>query len=45
VGGSVEAASIVNRVMPQYSAIARAAHVSGTIVLHALSRRMERCRN
>lgn len=36
VGGSVQAASIVNRVMPEYPAIARTAHVSGTIVLHAI---------
>jgi TonB family protein len=35
VGGSVEAASIVDQVMPQYPAIAKTAHVSGTIVLHA----------
>jgi protein TonB len=36
VGGSVQAASIINRVMPQYPAIAKTAHVSGTIVLHAI---------
>jgi TonB family protein len=36
VGGGVEAASIINRVMPQYPAIAKTAHVSGTIVLHAI---------
>jgi protein TonB len=35
VGGSVEAASIVDQVMPQYPAIAKTAHVSGTIGLHA----------
>jgi periplasmic protein TonB len=36
VGGSIEAASIVNRVVPQYPAIAKTAHVSGAIVLHAI---------
>jgi protein TonB len=36
VGGSVAAASIIKRVMPQYPAIAKTAHVSGTIVLHAI---------
>ena len=36
VGGSVEAASIISRVMPQYPVIARTAHVSGTIALHAI---------
>jgi periplasmic protein TonB len=36
VGGNVEAASIANRVLPQYPAIARTARISGTIVLHAI---------
>ena len=36
VGGSVEAASLINKVTPQYPPIAKTAHVSGTIVLHAV---------
>ena len=36
VGGSVEAASLVNKVTPEYPPIAKTAHVSGTIVLHAV---------
>jgi len=36
VGGSVEAASIINKVTPQYPPIAKTAHVSGTIILHAI---------
>lgn len=36
VGGLVEAALLVNRVVPAYPAPARAAHVSGTVVLHAI---------
>jgi periplasmic protein TonB len=36
VGGNVEAASIINKIAPQYPPIAKTAHVSGTIVLHAI---------
>jgi protein TonB len=36
VGGSVESASLINKVTPQYPPIAKTAHVSGTIVLHAV---------
>ena len=36
VGGNVEAASLLTRVVPQYPAMAIAAHVSGAIVLHAV---------
>jgi periplasmic protein TonB len=36
VGGSVEAASLMHRVVPQYPEIARLTHVSGTIVLRAI---------
>ncbi len=36
VGGNVQAASLVNKVEPQYPAIAKTAHVSGTVVLHAI---------
>ena len=36
VGGNVEAASLVNKVAPEYPPIARTAHVAGTIVLHAV---------
>jgi protein TonB len=36
VGGKVEAAAIVSQAMPQYPAIAKTAHVSGTVVLHAI---------
>src|ERR1700722_11123749 len=36
VGGNVQAASIVNKVMPEYPAIAKTAHISGTVVLHAI---------
>ena len=36
LGGNVEAASLINRVLPEYPAIARAAHISGTVVLHAI---------
>jgi protein TonB len=36
VGGSVEAASLIHRVVPQYPEIARLTHVSGTIVLRAI---------
>jgi periplasmic protein TonB len=36
VGGNVQAAALVNKVEPQYPAIAKTAHVSGTVVLHAI---------
>jgi protein TonB len=36
VGGNVEAASLINKVEPQYPPIAKTAHVSGTIILHAI---------
>lgn len=35
-GGLVQAALLVNRIVPGYPAIARTARVSGTIVLHAI---------
>jgi protein TonB len=36
VSEGVEAASIIRRVLPEYPEIARAAHVSGTVALHAI---------
>jgi periplasmic protein TonB len=36
VGGNVQAAALVNKVTPQYPPIAKTAHVSGTVVLHAI---------
>ncbi|HXJ17714.1 MAG TPA: TonB family protein [Candidatus Polarisedimenticolia bacterium] len=36
VGGNVQAASLVRKVQPVYPQIARTAHVSGTVVLHAI---------
>lgn len=36
VGGNVMAASIIRQVLPVYPAIARTAHISGTVVLHAI---------
>ena len=36
VGGNVEAASLLNKVAPEYPPIAKTAHVAGTIVLHAV---------
>jgi periplasmic protein TonB len=36
VGGNVEAASLINKTTPQYPPIAKTAHVSGTVVLHAI---------
>jgi periplasmic protein TonB len=36
VGGAVEAASLVKQVTPVYPPIAKEAHVSGTVVLHAI---------
>ena len=36
VGGNVEAASLINKVEPQYPPIAKTAHVAGTVILHAV---------
>jgi protein TonB len=36
VGGNVQAAALVNKVTPQYPPIAKTAHVSGTVILHAI---------
>jgi protein TonB len=36
VGGNVQQASLVNQVKPTYPQIAKTAHVSGTVVLHAI---------
>jgi periplasmic protein TonB len=36
VGGNVIAASLVHQVMPLYPPIAKTAHVTGTVVLHAI---------
>jgi protein TonB len=36
VGGNVESAALVNKVQPKYPPIAKTAHVSGTVVLHAI---------
>jgi periplasmic protein TonB len=36
VGGNVEAASLLNKVAPEYPPIAKTAHVSGTVILHAI---------
>jgi periplasmic protein TonB len=36
VGGNVEAAKLVDKVTPEYPPIAKSAHISGTVVLHAV---------
>ena len=36
VGGNVQAASLVHQVVPVYPPIAKTAHVSGTVILHAI---------
>jgi len=36
VGGNVQQASLVRQVQPSYPPLAKAAHVSGTVVLHAI---------
>ena len=36
VGGNVQAASLLHQVIPVYPAIAKTAHVSGTVILHAI---------
>jgi periplasmic protein TonB len=36
VGGQVQQASLVHQVLPQYPQIAKTAHISGTVILHAI---------
>ena len=36
LGGQVEAAKLINKVPPQYPEVAQSAHVTGTVVLHAV---------
>lgn len=36
VGGSVQSASLIRQVQPVYPPIAKTAHISGTVVLHAI---------
>jgi len=36
VGGNVESAKLIRKVTPAYPPIARSAHISGTVVLHAV---------
>ena len=36
VGGNVQAASLVSRVAPEYPETAKRAHISGTVMLHAI---------
>jgi protein TonB len=36
VGGNVQSAKIINQVQPTYPEIAKTAHISGTVVLHAI---------
>ncbi|MGB0035387.1 MAG: energy transducer TonB [Candidatus Acidiferrales bacterium] len=36
VGGQVQAASLIRQVMPTYPPIAKTAHISGTVMLHAI---------
>lgn len=36
LGGQVEAAKLINKVPPQYPEVAQSAHVTGTVVLHAI---------
>jgi protein TonB len=36
VGGQVEQGAILNRTTPEYPQIAKVAHISGTVVLHAI---------
>jgi len=36
VGGQVQQANLIHQVMPQYPQIAKTAHISGTVILHAI---------
>jgi protein TonB len=36
VGGNVQAAALVSQAKPEYPMIAKTAHVSGTVILHAI---------
>ena len=36
VGGNVQQANLIHQVMPQYPQIAKTAHISGTVILHAI---------
>ncbi len=36
VGGNVAAANLIHQVTPQYPPIAKTAHISGTVMLHAI---------
>jgi protein TonB len=36
VGGNVQAAKMVRQIMPVYPPIAKTAHISGTVILHAV---------
>jgi periplasmic protein TonB len=36
VGGNVQQANLINKVIPQYPAIAKSARIQGTVVLHAI---------
>lgn len=36
VGGQVEQASLIHQILPQYPQIAKTAHISGTVILHAV---------
>jgi periplasmic protein TonB len=36
VGGNVEQAALIHQVLPQYPQIAKTAHISGTVILHAI---------
>ena len=36
VGGNVQAATLLRQIMPVYPPIAKTAHISGTVVLHAI---------
>jgi periplasmic protein TonB len=36
VGGQVQQANLIHQVMPQYPQIAKTAHISGTVMLHAI---------
>jgi periplasmic protein TonB len=36
VGGQVQAAKLINKIPPEYPEVAKSAHVTGTVVLHAV---------